>query len=288
MSDTITSPPPETPVAPVELPPTLAKRRVERGRIHRFLVAFAFFAGLVVVWHVVVSSLPPVYRLVTPPPLKVWSYLVGAVKSGDLFIALRVTMSRLMIGYLAGVAIGVPLGILTARFRWAQDTLGVLGLGLQTLPSVCWVPLALLWFHQTEGAMLFVVIMGTVWSVQLAVASGVRNVPPIYARAARTMGSNGLHIWVTVILPASLPFIVSGVKQGWAFAWRSLMAAELYVTILTGFGLGQLLNYGRDLGAMEQVIGIMLVIILIGVLADKILFSPWERFLYRRWGTTKS
>ena len=101
------------------------------------------------------------------------------------------------------------------------------------------------------------------------------------------MGSSQLHTWVTVILPASLPFIVSGMKQGWAFAWRSLMAAEIYVTILTGFGLGHLLHYGRELNAMDQVIGIMLVIITIGLLADKILFSPWERFLHRRWGTAK-
>ena len=164
----------------------------------------------------------------------------------------------------------------------------MLGLGLQTLPSVCWVPLALLGFGQTEGAMQFVVIMGTVWSVQISTDSGVRNVPPLYARAAKTMGSRGLHTWIYVIVPASLPFIVSGVKQGWAFAWRSLMAAEIYVTILTGYGLGHLLNYGRDLQAMDQVIGVMLIIIFIGLLADKILFSPWERFLHRRWGTTKS
>jgi len=91
-----------------------------------------------------------------------------------------------------------------------------------------------------------------------------------------------------VILPASLPFLVSGMKQGWAFAWRSLMAAEIYVTILTGFGLGHLLHYGRELNAMDQVIGIMLVIIFIGLLADKTLFSPWERFLHRRWGTGRT
>ena len=159
-----------------------------------------------------------------------------------------------------------------------------MALGLQTLPSVCWVPLALLWFGQTEGAMLFVVIMGTVWSVVIATDTGVRTIPPIYARAARTMGSKPLHKWIYVILPASLPFLVSGMKQGWAFAWRSLMAAEIYVTILTGFGLGHLLHYGRELNAMDQVIGIMLVIIFIGLLADKILFSPWERFLHRRLG----
>jgi NitT/TauT family transport system permease protein len=182
----------------------------------------------------------------------------------------------------------LPLGLLTARFKFCEDTLGVLALGLQTLPSVCWVPLALLWFGQTEAAMLFVVIMGTLWSVIIATDNGVRNVPPIFARAARTMGSKRLHTWLYVILPASLPFIVSGMKQGWAFAWRSLMAAEIYVTILTGFGLGHLLHYGRELNAMDQVIGVMFVIVVIGLLADKILFSPWERFLHRRWGTGRA
>lgn len=99
------------------------------------------------------------------------------------------------------------------------------------------------------------------------------------------MGAEGLDKWTHVILPASLPSVVSGMKQGWAFAWRSLMAAEIYVTVLTGFGLGHLLHYGRELNAMDQVIGVMFVIVVIGLLADKILFSPWERFLHRRWGT---
>jgi len=190
-----------------------------------------------------------------------------------------------MLGYLFSLIVGVPLGLLNARFQAVRDTVGLLGLGLQTLPSVCWAPLALLWFGQTESAMFFIVIMGSLWSIMLATAEGVRNVPPIYARAARTMGSRGMHTWLTVILPASLPFIVSGMKQGWAFAWRSLMAAEIYITILTGFGLGHLLHYGRELQAMDTVMGIMLVIIGIGLLADKIMFSPFERFLHRRWGT---
>jgi NitT/TauT family transport system permease protein len=99
------------------------------------------------------------------------------------------------------------------------------------------------------------------------------------------MGSTGLHRWMQGMLPASLPFLVSGMKQGWAFAWRSLMAAEIYVTILTGFGLGHLLHYGRELNAMDQVIGVMLVIVLIGLLADRILFSPLERLMHQRWGT---
>jgi NitT/TauT family transport system permease protein len=183
------------------------------------------------------------------------------------------------------LALGLPLGLLCSTSMFAADTVGVLSLGLQTLPSVCWIPLALLWFGQTESAMLFVVVMGTMWSVIIATDTGARTISPAFARAARTMGSEGFHKWTRVILPASLPFLISGMKQGWAFAWRSLMAAEIYVTILTGFGLGHLLHYGRELNAMDQVIGIMLVIVVIGLLADKLLFGPWERFLHRRWGT---
>ena len=177
--------------------------------------------------------------------------------------------------------------MLCARFNVFNDTIGVLALGLQALPSVCWVPLAIMWFGQTEAAMLFVVVMGTVWSMILATVHGVKNIPPIYLRAASTMGSKGLHTWIYVILPASFPSILGGMKQGWAFAWRSLMAAEIYVTILTGFGLGQLLHYGRELLDMNQVIGVMFTVILIGLLVDKVMFSPLEARLRKKWGISK-
>jgi NitT/TauT family transport system permease protein len=253
----------------------------------RFLLAAAFFAVLVLLWEAVYRAKiwSPV---LLPSPGQVVTYLQSAAADGTLFQATVITMRRLLVGYLIGLIMGLPLGLLTARWKVFGDTLGTLALGLQTLPSVCWVPLALLWFGQTEAAMLFVVVMGTLWSVIIATETGVRNVPPIYRRAALTMGSKRLHMWFKVILPAALPFVVSGMKQGWAFAWRSLMAAEIFVTILTGFGLGQLLHYGRELSAMEQVIGIMIVIVVIGLLADKIFFSPIERFLHRRWGTSQA
>lgn len=253
----------------------------------RVILSLLFFAALLALWHglVLAKFWSPV---LLPDPQSVGEYLWSAMQDGTLLQAALVTMKRLLLGYVVGILIGLPFGLLTARWKFCEDTIGVLALGLQTLPSVCWVPLALLWFGQTEAAMLFVVIMGTLWSVIIATDNGVRNVPPIFARAARTMGSKRLHTWLCVILPASLPFIVSGMKQGWAFAWRSLMAAEIYVTILTGFGLGHLLHYGRELNAMDQVIGIMFVIVAIGLLADKILFSPWERFLHRRWGTGRT
>jgi NitT/TauT family transport system permease protein len=251
----------------------------------RFVLAVLFFAILIALWEAAYRAKiwSPV---LLPAPGQVAEYLKSAAQDGTLVQATIITMRRLLIGYLVGILGGFPLGFLTARWKVFHDTIGTLALGLQTLPSICWVPLALLWFGQSEAAMLFVVIMGTLWSVVIATDTGVRNVPPIYRRAALTMGSKRLHMWFKVILPAALPFIVSGMKQGWAFAWRSLMAAEVFVTILTGFGLGQLLHYGRELSAMDQVIGIMFVIVVIGLLADKIFFSPIETFLHRRWGTS--
>jgi NitT/TauT family transport system permease protein len=244
----------------------------------------AFFLLLCVAWEILAESGTWSAALV-PSPLAVGKYLIGAVQDGTLGRAALVTATRLLSGYGIGLAIGLPLGFLTARFRLAADTLGVLALGLQTLPSVCWVPLALLWFGLTEKAMLFVVVMGTVWSIAIATDDGVRSIPPIFRRAARTMGSRGLHSLLRVTVPAALPWILSGMKQGWAFAWRSLMAAEIFVAVTSGFGLGLLLHYGRDLHAMDQVLGVMLVIVVVGLLADRALFYPAERWLRRRWGT---
>lgn len=252
--------------------------------MRRAVISTLFFAAIAAVWQVMSMSgrWSPV---LLPSPESVGEYLWASLADGSLPEAVGVTLRRLLIGYAIGLAIGLPLGLLSSSSEIVEDTVGVLALGLQTLPSVCWVPLALLWFGQNESAMLFVVVMGTTWSVMIATDTGARNISPVYARAARTMGSGGFHRWTRVIVPASLPFLVSGMKQGWAFAWRSLMAAEIYVTILSGFGLGQLLHYGRELNAMDQVIAVMLVIVLIGLLADKVLFAPWERFLHRRWGT---
>ncbi len=252
--------------------------------MRRTISVLIFYGCILAIWQIAVAS-GRWSSMLLPSPASVGDYLWSAIKDGSLAEACYVTLSRLLTGYIAGVVIGLPIGLLMCKSEVVQDTLGSLALGLQTLPSVCWVPLALLWFGQSEGAMLFVVIMGTMWSVAIATDTGTRNLPPIFARAARTMGSEGFHQWTRVILPASLPYLITGMKQGWAFAWRSLMAAEIYVTILTGFGLGHLLHYGRELNAMEQVIGVMVVIVTIALMVDKIMFAPWERFLHQRWGT---
>ena len=255
---------------------------------------FIFFFLLVLIWAGITGDLDFLgihctlwSPYVLPSPSLVAQYLWDNTLNGKLPLSMLITLRRLLIGYAIGLIIGVPLGMLAARFRMMRNTVGVLGLGFQGLPSVCWVPLACIWFGQTEAALLFVVIMGTLWSVLLSTENGIRNVPPIYARAARTMGSSPMHTLLFVTLPASAPFVVSGMKQGWAFAWRSLMAAEIYVSVISGFGIGQYLHYGRELQRMHQVVGVMFIIILVGLLADKLIFSPVEMWLHRRWGTAR-
>jgi NitT/TauT family transport system permease protein len=252
----------------------------------RKLSATLFFIILILIWEVLVD-LEIWSSFLVPSPLEVGEYLMHATEDGTLLEACYVTLRRLLQGYFCGLIVGIPLGLFMARFQFLQDTVGIIALGLQALPSVCWAPLAILWFGQTERAMFFIVVMGSVWSIALATESGVKHVPPLLIRAAKTMGSKGLHLWLKVIFPASLPFVISGMKQGWAFAWRSLMAAEVYITVLTGFGLGNLLHYGRELHAMEAVIGVMLIIMAIGLIVDQLVFSPLENWLHEHWGTSR-
>ncbi|MEO6739166.1 MAG: ABC transporter permease subunit, partial [Chthoniobacteraceae bacterium] len=153
----------------------------------QFLAASAFFAVLLGAWEYAARH-SGASSLLLPAPTAVWQYLIGAAKDGTLNEAILVTMKRLFLGYLAGIGIGIPLGMLTARFKFLHNTVGTIALGLQTLPSVCWVPLALMWFGQTETAMLFIVVMGTVWAVLLATNHGLRQIPPLYREAAATMG----------------------------------------------------------------------------------------------------
>lgn len=252
----------------------------------RKLAALIFFLGLLAVWQGLFLT-HFWSHILLPSPYQVGSYIIETIDDGSLIEASYVTLKRLFLGYFCGLFLGVPVGMLNARFTFFEDTLGVLALGFQTLPSICWAPLALLWFGQTESALFFIVVMGSLWSIAIATDSGVRNVPRIYLQAARTLGSQGLHTWFFVILPASLPFIVSGMKQGWAFAWRSLMAAEIYITILSGFGLGYLLHMNREMHAMDGVVGIMVVIIFIGLMINKIFFRPMENFIHSRWGVNR-
>ncbi len=240
----------------------------------------AFFALLVALWQLLY-----VFHFwaefLFPSPLAVAATLVSGFLDGTFLIGIGVSMARVIVGYGISAIVGLPLGLIVGRVRLLDETLGSVFSGLQTLPSICWLPLALLWFGLNERAILFVVVMGAVLAIAIAADAGVKNTPPQYLRAARNMGARGLALYRYVIFPAALPSILTGMKLGWSFAWRSLMAGELlYVSL----GLGQLLMMGRELNDMSQVIAVMLVIIGLGLSVDRLVFTPLESRVRERWG----
>lgn len=243
-----------------------------------------FFAGIVFLWWAL-SRAGVFNPTMVPSPWQVLDNLRENFGNHTLLQAIAVSMRRVAVGYLISLALGIPLGIVLARVPFLSDTVGSVVVGLQSLPSICWLPLALLWFGLNDSAILFVVVMGSFVSIAIAVEDGVRNLPPGYVRGARTLGVSGLALYTEVLLPASLPAILTGAKLGWAYAWRALMAGELlFVTV----GLGRMLMVGRDLGDMSQVISVMLVIIAIGLFADRVIFGNVESLVRDRFGLSKA
>lgn len=240
-----------------------------------------FAALLLIVW-IVLGELGiwPSYLFPTLPG--VLESLGSTSDSGVLWSSILGSMKRLFLGYSIALVAGVFLGVLLGSFRWVKDTIGQVVLGLQALPSICWLPLAILWFGLSEQAILFVVIMGAFLSISLATEDGIRNTPRVYLQAARNLGSSGASLYWRVVLPSSLPSIVTGMKLGWTFAWRSLMAGELLYSIP---GLGSMLVLGRELNDMNQVVAVMVVIVAIGLLTDRLFFGTMEKAVRARWGT---
>ncbi len=216
-----------------------------------------------------------------PAPWQVAEALWAGMKDHSFLIGITVTMKRMLIGYSLSVVFGMMLGIGVASNRFLEETVGPLLVSLQSLPSICWVPLAILWFGLTEKAILFVVLMGCILSVTIAMEDGRKQMPKIYTMAGRNLGASGFRLFWYVMLPASLPYIVSGLKQGWAFGWRSLIQAEM---IFLTVGLGQQLMMGRDLNDMSQVIAVMILIVALGTFVNRLVFRTMERTLQNRWG----
>jgi NitT/TauT family transport system permease protein len=220
-----------------------------------------------------------------PAPTDVAKSIVTGIRSGILVRAVVKSMVRLAVGYSVSLVLGVALGFALARLRLVKETVGLLVLGLQAVPSVCWLPLSLLWFGLNEAAIQVVVILGSLLSVAVATESSVRGVQPIFVRAARTMGARGYTLWWRVMLPAALPGILSGARLGFTFAWRSLLAGEL---LFVSGGLGQVLEFGRELHDMATVIGVMVVIVALGLACDHLLFGRIERRMRQLWGTDRA
>ncbi len=243
-----------------------------------------FVLALLVAWQLYVVIAQPRPDIV-PGPVDVFNAMVLAWESGRLQLAVLTSLERGVVGFLIAVIIGTPLGLLLAEVKPLRRAVGPIISGLQVLPSVAWVPAAILWFGLTDATVYFVVLMGAVPSIVNGLIAGVEQVPPQLRRVGTVLGAGRTRLATLVVLPAALPGYVAGLKQGWAFSWRSLMAAEIIAAGGSiGFGLGSMLNQSRELADIAGVLATVLVILAIGILIELVFFAPLERRMLRRRG----
>jgi NitT/TauT family transport system permease protein len=243
----------------------------------------ALALGLVVaVWQIVVwSGWKPVYTF--PGPTTVLPFLWDYMHTDIFWRAVATTLRRAILGFSAAVVVGTLVGVAVARVRVLRLAVGSLITGLQTMPSIAWFPLAILLFGLKEKAIFFVVILGAAPSVANGVISGIDNIPPQFLRLAKVLGARGFNLYRHIVLPAALPAYVQGMTQGWAFAWRSLMAGEILVIIAGRPALGSQLEFARNVNDATKLLALMIVILIVGMLADGV-FSSFAAWVRRRRG----
>lgn len=251
-------------------------------------VRVLFILLLLVIWqvvYVIYAGNSPKTAVLFPSPLQVGNSLIAGFRNtgnGNYFHAIMVSLWRLMKGYCIAILIGFPLGLAVARWKLAKQTVGWMSLSLQAMPSIGWAPLAILWFGiNSDTPVLFVTVAGSLFATVLAVSGGIEQVPPLLIRAGRTLGAKGPRLYFSVLLPAALPMIVNGLKVGWAFAWRSVLGAELLVT---AGGLGRILQQNKMNEAAAGLFATIIVIIAISLIIETLLFAPLERHLRTMWG----
>ncbi|MCD7708771.1 MAG: ABC transporter permease [Clostridiales bacterium] len=251
----------------------------------KVITSIIFFVAIIALWQAIYSlGTGPLGWWKTyamPSPWGVVQSFVKMVRNGTIIMATLYSLRRVLIGFLISLAIGAVFGILISFSKFLNRNLKPLMNGVQSLPSVCWVPFAILWFGLKESAIIFVVVIGSTFSVALAIENAIQTVPPIYKRAAATMGAGTVQMYQRVIIPAALPGFLAGIRQSWSFAWRALMSGEVMSAYV---GLGYTLMAGRDMADINQVTAVMLVIILIGILIDRLLFSNIEKHILKKRG----
>jgi NitT/TauT family transport system permease protein len=263
-----------------------AQPAADPGRIARKAWAAAWpkllaIALVLAVWELVILTGWKHYVLKGPAPVlsNLWSQLVH----GQLWGIIGTTLQTAVVGYAIALLIGSVAGLLVARIPPLRAAVGSIITGLTTMPSVAWVPFAIVIFGESYQAILFVVILGAAPSIANGVITGVDYTPPLLLRAGKTMGLRGFALYRYLILPASLPAYVAGMKQGWAFAWRSLMAGEIVVPIIGQFSIGQALSVDQQNLDFTSTAAILIVILVIGVVVDT-LFSKLDLAIRRRRG----
>jgi NitT/TauT family transport system permease protein len=221
-------------------------------------------AVLVVWWLLTATGAVPARDL--PSPSTVWSRLWDRIADGTIPVAASRSLIRLAFGIAVAVVFGTLLGVGMAASRAFQRSVGALVVGLQALPPIAWLPLAALWLGFSERAVVFVVIVGAFPSIALATAASIRQVSPLLVRAGRTLGAEGWELYRHVVVPAAIPGYLEGLRQGWVFAWRSLLAAELIIQ--GGKGLGHSLTEAGNRFDAPTILALMVVIVVIGILID--------------------
>lgn len=257
------------------------KKTFQTEKIHVGL----FYIVLIIVWQMIywigTERLGWWKSYAFPSPLGVVESCRSLIEKGTLFQAFLYSIIRGTVGFGISVVIGLTLGIVLSLSEGIHRCLHPLLLGLQTLPSICWVPFAILWFGLDESAILFVVVMGSAFSIALSVRNGIRNVNPLWIKVARTMGADKRKLYMKVIIPAAMPEFMEGLRQGWSFAWRALMSGEVMSATV---GLGHTLLVGRDLADINQVMLVMIVIVVIGIVIDRFVFGRIEDGMLQKRG----
>jgi len=240
-----------------------------------------FISVFLAVWQLVYMSevLP---KLSLPSPLAVGQTITELVLDFTLVKGTAFTLWRLFLGFLISLTLGLIIGLLMIKFQQFGKTMSSFAVGLQSFPSIAWIPFAILLIGFNDSGILFVVVMSCVFSVMLSTYSGLRNVPPIYIRAARNMGAKGFTLFRYVLIPAATPTLIMGMRQAWSFAWHALIGAEMLITTLVG--LGYILSVGREFSNMSQIIATMIVIFTIGLIFDRVVFIKIEEKIRDRWG----
>ncbi|MEY4043499.1 MAG: hypothetical protein RL529_1066 [Actinomycetota bacterium] len=263
---------------------TAAPQKSRRNRALKTLAPLAAVAFVLAVWQTaVVLQLQPVWVL--PSPAMVWQSLVDQAAQGILFESAFNSLRKGVQGFAISLLIATPLGIALGLNSALRAIARPLITGLQQLPSVAWVPAAIIWFGLSDATIFAVVLLGAVPSITNGLISGIDQIPPLYLRAGKVLGARGFSSIRHIVIPAAWPGYLAGLEQGWAFAWRSLMAAELIaISPALGPGLGQMLDTGRQLGDMSLVLGSIIVIMIVGVLIERLVFSPIRQRTLRNRG----
>jgi NitT/TauT family transport system permease protein len=244
-----------------------------------------FIATFLAIWQIVfLLNVWP--RVALPSPAMVSGSFEELIQDMTLISSIAVTMYRLIIGFSISIIFGIGIGLAMVKFSGFGKTMSSFAVGLQSFPSVAWVPFAILLIGLNDFGILFVVIMSSVFSVMMSTYSGVRNIPPIYIRAARNMGAEGFSLFRYLMIPAATPSLLIGIKQAWSFAWHALIGAEILIGAVVG--LGHILLVGREFQLMDQIIASMITIFAIGLIFDRVVFSKLEDRVREKWGLNQS